>query len=105
MGLFDTVRCEYPLPDPRHQELEFQTKSLESLLDYYTITRDCRLVRQARSWDTTPSAEIEWPFHGDMLLYDRDPDKEEGLIEYLVRFTHGRVEWIRPLGEVEATPR
>ena len=26
MVIFDTVTCDYPLPDPRHQHLEFQTK-------------------------------------------------------------------------------
>ena len=48
MGLFDTVKCEYPLPDPAHQDLEFQTKDFECLLDHYRITRDGRLVREAR---------------------------------------------------------
>src|SRR5262249_43383330 len=48
MGLFDTVTCEYPLPDPSHQHSEFQTKDLECLLDHYTITRDGRLVRHRR---------------------------------------------------------
>ena len=33
MGLFDTVRCEYRLPNPAHQDLEFQTKDLDRLLD------------------------------------------------------------------------
>lgn len=36
MGLFDTIHCEYPLPDVRHQDLEFQTKDLERFLDDYT---------------------------------------------------------------------
>jgi hypothetical protein len=27
MGLFNTIRCDYPLPDPSHQQLEFQTKN------------------------------------------------------------------------------
>ena len=36
MGMFDTVYCEYPLPDARHQDLDFQTKNLECLLHTYT---------------------------------------------------------------------
>jgi hypothetical protein len=43
MGLYDTVKCEYPLPDPAHQSLEFQTKDLDCLLEAYTITRAGRL--------------------------------------------------------------
>jgi hypothetical protein len=42
MALFDTVKCDYPLPDPAHQQLEFQTKDLDWLLEQYTITRDGR---------------------------------------------------------------
>jgi hypothetical protein len=43
MGLFDTVYTEYPLPDARHQDLEFQTKDIECCLDTYTITREVKV--------------------------------------------------------------
>jgi len=46
VGLFDTVTCEYPLPDRAHQRLEFQTKDLDCLLLHCTITRLGRLVRR-----------------------------------------------------------
>ena len=49
MGIFDTVTCDYPLPDPRHQDLEFQTKDLEKMMGHYTITRDGRLIRHLES--------------------------------------------------------
>ena len=45
MGLFDTIRCDYPLPDPRLQDVEFQTKSLDCAMQRYTITADGRLLR------------------------------------------------------------
>ena len=48
MGMFDRVHCDLPLPDPKHQDLEFQTKDLDCLLDRYTISAEGRLVRQAR---------------------------------------------------------
>jgi hypothetical protein len=96
MGLFDTIYCEYPLPDPRHQELDFQTKSLERLMDTYTITRDGRLVRKASHglWGAVLDRDVEWPIHGDISIYT---SVEKVWIEYVVRFTHGCVEWIRPL--------
>jgi len=50
MGLFDTVKCKYPLPNPKHQDLEFQTKDLECLLGEYTITADGRLLRHASGY-------------------------------------------------------
>ncbi len=45
MGMFDTIRCAYPLPDPADQGGEFRTKSLDCLLDEYRITTDGLLLR------------------------------------------------------------
>ena len=97
MEKFDTVNCDYLLPDPRHQDLDFQTKDLERAMEHYTITRDGRLIRHARPSLRVPAAErdVEWPIHGEIRIYDSDPDSDQALVEYAVRFTHGRVEWIR----------
>jgi 3-mercaptopyruvate sulfurtransferase SseA len=94
MGMFDTIKCEHPLPDPRHQELEFQTKDLERYLNHYTITLDGRLIRHPRSGERAPAPcrDIEWPIHGDLRMYAEGADSE--WVEYVVRFTHGRLEWI-----------
>jgi hypothetical protein len=43
MGMFDSIRCEYPLPGDapaNAAELEFQTKDLDCLLETFTITKD-----------------------------------------------------------------
>lgn len=99
MGMFDTIHCEYPLPVAEHQSLDFQTKNLECLLDIYTITRDGRLVRHARRgglWGAPEDHDVEWPLHGDIRFYT---SKDKEWIEYVARFTHGQVEWIRPLAE------
>ena len=41
MGLFDRVRCRYPLPDPVAQDLEYQSKSTPAqYLHQYEITPD-----------------------------------------------------------------
>ena len=53
MGLFDTVRCRYRLPDSRLQDAEFQTKDLDCLLLTYTVTEEGRLrvdFRDRRVW-------------------------------------------------------
>jgi len=106
MGLFDTVRCEVPLPDSRHQDLEFQTKNLDRALLHYTIRRDGTLVRHAGKggFGIGPERDVEWPIHGDISIYTSDRSAESEWIEYVVRFTHGRVEWIRPLAEVRRNP-
>jgi len=93
MGLFDTVRCEYRLPNPAHQDLEFQTKDLDCLLDHYVITLDGRLIRLASEFRRL-ERDIEWPYHGDIQIYAADPQRKDEFVDYTVRFTHGRVEWI-----------
>jgi hypothetical protein len=106
VGMFDTLRFEYPLPDSRHQDLDFQTKDLECLLDNFTITRDGRLIRNVWRAGEGFTSGTEWPFHGDIRFYTSAEDKT--WIEYVARFTHGHVEWIQPLEEagqaVEAAP-
>jgi hypothetical protein len=101
MGLFDTVHCDYPLPDPQHQSLDFQTKDLECFLAHFTITHDGRLVCNARRGGRGPEHNIEWPLHGDLRIYT---SRDGAWIEYVVRFTHDRVEWIRPQDEVAPAP-
>lgn len=106
MSLYDSIRCEYPLPNPAFQDEEFQTKDLERSLGRYTITRDGRLLRHVRKssdlfarpkrLDTTagPAGMEEVPHHGDLHIYTSTVTGE--LVEYRVRFTEGRVAWIRP---------
>lgn len=102
MGLFDTVYCEYPLPDAQHQSLEFQTKDLECVLETYTITRDGRLMRHLRRGRQGESdSHVEWSFHGDIRIYT---SKDSAWTEYVVRFTHDRVEWILPAEEAPRAP-
>jgi len=103
MGLFDTVYCEYPLPEPADQALRFQTKEFECLFDTYLITAEGRLIRKARGLGQGLARDVEWPFHGDLRIYASEPDgatETRRWVEYRVRFTHGRVEWIRPFDEV-----
>jgi hypothetical protein len=105
MGLFDTIYCHYPLPNPRHQDLDFQTKDLECFLGTYTITREGRLVRHASSdWGSRLDSEVEWRLHGDIRFYTSVKTENPSWIEYVARFTNGRVEWIRPFEEVRRDP-
>ncbi|MGH9838551.1 MAG: hypothetical protein ACREEM_07195 [Blastocatellia bacterium] len=97
MGMFDELRCEYPLPNAEMQDETFQTKSFDRAMDTYTITRDGRLIlHQVRyelvpeeerpswgkpEWDRTdlakwagslkrvPVGDVEVPFHGDIRFY------------------------------------
>lgn len=47
MGMFDNLKVECPLPDPRFQNNMFQTKDLECGLFNYRLTKDGLLVLDA----------------------------------------------------------
>lgn len=104
MGMFDTITCEYPLPVAEHQDLEFQTKDLENLLDHYAITHEGRLIRKPRrGLARGPARDVPWPLHRDLRFYTSTGEGEaRQWIEYVARFTYGRVEWIRDHAEVAA---
>jgi len=101
MGMYDEIRWEATLPagHPTDSRL-FQTKSLDPCLEHYVVTREGRLflvgngLQDDADWDKDQGMDVE--FHGDMSLVSMD-----GNIEYLARFTHGTLEWIRPFAANE----
>ncbi len=105
MGLFDEIRWDAALPEghPPDSRL-FQTKSLDSpCLDRYVVTAEGRLLLAGNGFEDDAdlanaeiSQGIDVEFHGDMRLVSAEGDRE-----YLARFTHGALEWIRPLAEGE----
>jgi|SRR5271165_3613858 len=104
MGLFDEIRWDAALPEghPPDSRL-FQTKSLDPCLDHYVVTPEGRLLLVGGGFDDTDLADaeilpgaIDVEFHGDMRMLSVG-----GQLEYLARFTHGTLEWIRPLAEGE----
>lgn len=97
MGLFDEVRCEYRLPNPAHQGLVFQTKDLENLMDEYVITRRGRLVRTKRGLLAPRPCRVVCSIHQDLRIcgsVEVGPEEHEW-IEYIFRFTEGRVTRVR----------
>lgn len=46
MGMFDYLRCKYPLPVPEAQDVEFQTKDLHCQMDNCEIREDGTLWTQ-----------------------------------------------------------
>ncbi len=110
MGMYDDVFCECDLPDElRPEERHFQTKSLYRIMDRFTITKNGRLIHHSARYlqDANPPGghlrmipvekkDIDMYFHGDILL---SGERDAELLEYVVRFTHGQLEWIRPFGQ------
>lgn len=123
MGMFDRLKSDYSLPS--HEQSEYQTKDLAHLvhggsgiggfLDEYRITADGRLMlhRHVREWREDSDSAVggylqsvqDWwedvaDVHGDISIYTYEPasgDEPAARAEFHVRFTHGRVEWIKPL--------
>lgn len=87
MGLFDTLHCEYPLPDGC-TEREFQTKSLACALDLYRLTAAGRLLN-AQGTDTG--------FHGVLRFYTSSASG--AWHEYEVKFTDGALQHLVPAAD------
>lgn len=116
MGMFDELKCEYPLPDPIVQDEIFQTKSLDRLLDNYTLTRDGRLILHQAHYGPEPEEEqplisdvsevpransekdVEISYHGDVFFYTLlgTPGADDWQwFEYKARFIEGKLQWIQ----------
>lgn len=67
MGMYDNLKCDYPLPG-NPVGIEFQTKSFDSLLDDYTILSDGRLMVEVYDIEdrSDPNAEGIMRFVGMM---------------------------------------
>lgn len=109
MGLFDYVKVEYPVPDPNHQDDEFQTYSLDCVMSHFTITVDGRLIHHRKRYERVPkegrsdvgTLEQDDPFSrlADSLKVVEEWDEEIPLhrdvflngdrVEYVGRFTGG----------------
>jgi hypothetical protein len=103
MGLYDEIRWDAPLPEghPPDDRI-FQTKSLDPCLGHFRVTPEGRLELVRNGWDDDDLEVAEnlegvgVEFHGDMRLVARKTYRQ-----YLARFTHGVLEWIRPLADDE----
>ena len=119
MGMYDDIRCEYPLPDKEVQGEVFQTKDFGCCLEEYLITKEGKIIhhtvrREAvpeeerpyygkPEWDkglyrmfgslrSIPTGDVEIPFHGDLRFYTYLGDLKgdtETWYEYEARFTEG----------------
>jgi hypothetical protein len=97
MGMFDVVVFDAGLPECPVRGRRFQTKSLDCCMDIYTVTSDGRLCLTGSDLLEASEAlrEVDIDFHGDIRLL-----AESGGEEYVARFTHGALEWVRPMADM-----
>src|ERR1044071_115426 len=110
MGMFDDIKCEYPLPLPENQgelvdrnwrEQGFQTKDFDCLMDHYCIQEDGTLWRQTYAVETTRKG---WPRRkpvgwepmrnhtGTVLFYDSiNGQRVDYWVEWVAVFVAGKV--------------
>jgi hypothetical protein len=123
MGMFDNIECNYPLPISKDlldieelniYDVQFQTKSLENLMELYVITEDGELLRKKNRYewvdddnyflkgymDVVSSADVKENFHGIIEFYfyetylkDVDGKKKEMTVtgEYEAKFVDGKL--------------
>ena len=112
MGAYDDIHCEADLPPGQR---DFQTKSLFRCADRLTITKEGRLIFHPPRYlshlsndvsspnaTETPVSVMDLDFHGDIRLTS---NIEARFVEYAARFTHGKLEWIRPWTELSEIHR
>jgi hypothetical protein len=127
MGMFDSIRCDYPLPLPLEvvdklpdiYEKEFQTKDFENLLDYYILTEEGEILfhQKKYEWRDDDSSFLKGymevieeeiiphPFHGLLNFYCyetvySDTSKLSGYdisVDYMAKFNNGRLDSIEVL--------
>lgn len=82
MGMFDYVKCEYPLPGGIPEWAKaciFQTKDTDAqFMETYVITKEGRLIHQSVKYETTP--ESERPYFGKPEWDKSDFYKSAGMI-------------------------
>lgn len=92
MGMFDMLKCEYPLPARTHmQDRTFQTKSLDCCLDRYTIRADGTLsLEKYDGWgETIPRIEPS-RYTGEIRFYASDGKQDNApWVEFCALFSQG----------------
>lgn len=92
MGMFDTIKCEVPLPDPVPPEKAWlQTKDFARTLATYTIRADGTLWTDEYG-DPTQLTE----YHGFLNFYTFENDV---WYEYKAKFTDGKLQGIETVIE------
>lgn len=115
MGMFDYLKCKYPLPDAGDNDLEYQTKDTPAqFLDNYEIRADGSLWHLDYDIEdkSDPNAEglARWagrishvnerwepvPFTGEIRFYHYA--SETGRTEYSAYFVNGMLNFLTPIG-------
>ena len=108
MGCFDWVTFEAGHAEAGIAPGErFQTKSLEGSSLEFRVSHEGTLILREHRFEPDAvganrlksgltrvfAGDVEVPYHGDLLLIGWRRGKDE----FVARFTHGVIEWVKPL--------
>lgn len=103
MGMFDYVRCDYPLPVSEDIGMQFQTKTFDApFMEHYIITKEGRLTKPVVRYEdrSDPKAEGISALRGCMTpvptgeVEDLDWHGYVSFGSYRIKFTDGTVSGI-----------
>ncbi len=127
MGMFDSIKVDYPLPLPLEvinilpdiYDQEFQTKDFDNLLDNYLLNEDGQLIHSKKEYkwkddddsflkgymDVIKEEMVPFDFHGIVNFYcyetvHENPTSDKAkdiIIDYMAKFTNGKLENIEIL--------
>lgn len=106
MGMFDNIKCKYPLPVDGANDLNYQTKCTPAQqLDNYEIREDGTLWHETydNRFENTTEAPLGFYIHrdnerweliditGEVRFYTLLPPKHSGWIEWSAYFVAGKL--------------
>lgn len=91
---FDWIKCNYPLPDERAQDIIFETRNLAGLCGNYIISQDGRLLVYRLDYIYRKIVEVNLLWHGKIHIYSDFCLDGNTRFSYDVKFFKGLVKEI-----------
>ncbi len=125
MGLFDTLKCDFPITAcPEMQDRTFQTKGLDCCMGEYIISKEGRLLQVRKRHEKTGkkvwNESLKWEeneyelvdtrvhdeeFHGIIDFYAFRVPGDAELVTFRAKFTDGTVQVIERMRDEPQSPK
>ena len=90
----DWIKCDYPLPDERAQDIVFETNNLAGLCGSYIISQDGRLLVYRFDYIYKKVVEVNLLWHRTVHIYSDFCIDGNTRFSYDVKFAKGLVKEI-----------
>lgn len=89
--MYDWIKCDYLLPDPQSQDLDYQTKNLNCQFDYYEVSRDGRLLLPRYDDSNNLFGKADMMHHGTINIYGECSIDKNIWFCYNLEFVKGKL--------------